>query len=177
MEREYLEKTVRIVGLDLSLTATGIADSSGAIVYKPKHKVPMIRLNEIDTYFREWIRTQKPQACVIENYAYGAKNAREVIGELHGVVRLALHQATVPFALVAPTQLKQFATGKGNANKDTMIATAARLGCPADDNNAVDAWWLHKMSCEFYKLEGRLDLPKEQRDVAKKIEWPMRFAA
>lgn len=172
------EPNVRIVGMDLSLSATGLADCSGAIVFKPKSTVPMIRLNEFDTWIREWIRTQKPNMVVIENYAYGAKNQRETIGELHGVIRLALHQATVPFALVAPTQLKKFATGVGNAKKDDMIGEAARIGCPANDNNAVDAWWLYKMACEKFNLYDRIQgLPKSQRDVANKIEWPTRFAA
>jgi crossover junction endodeoxyribonuclease RuvC len=170
--------SVRLVGMDLSLSATGIADVSGATVFKPKHTVPMIRLNEFDTWIREWIHIQKPSMVVIEGYAYGAKNQREALGELHGVIRLALHQATVPFALVAPTQLKKFATGIGNANKDTMIGEAARIGCPANDNNAVDAWWLYKMACEKYSMYDRITgLPKAQRDVVNKVEWPMRFAS
>lgn len=44
-----------------------------------------------------------------------------------------------------PATLKKFATGKGNANKDAMVATAARLGCPADDDNEVDGWWLYQL--------------------------------
>jgi Holliday junction resolvasome RuvABC endonuclease subunit len=172
-----VEKPIKILGLDLSLGATGIAINETAEVFKPKHTVPMIRLAE----FREWIHwilgEERPSMAVIENYAFGAKNAREVLGELHSVIKLALYDMTVPFALVPPTVLKKFATGVGNASKDEMIFRAARAGCPTADNNAVDAWWLQKMAQTHFQLPGMIvGFPKSQSDLTNKIEWPMRFA-
>jgi Holliday junction resolvasome RuvABC endonuclease subunit len=171
------DKPIKIMGLDLSLGATGIAINDTATVFKPKSTIPMIRLAE----FRKWIhwvlREERPSMAVIEGYAFGAKNSREVLGELHSVIKLALYDMTVPFALVPPTVLKKFATGVGNAGKDQMVYAAARAGCPASDNNAVDAWWLQKMCQTHFQLPGMIvGLPKNQSSLTNKVDWPMRFA-
>lgn len=172
-----LSDEIRIVGLDLALGQTGIAALGNAGVFKPDSTVPMMRLAE----FREWaIRlcvNTRPAMCVIEGYAFGAKNGREVTGELHGTVKLALYDHQVPFAIVQPTVLKKFATGVGNAGKDQMVYEAARLGCPASNNNAVDAWWLQQMAFHKFDLPGKVSLPKAQSILVNKVEWPMRFAS
>ncbi len=136
----------------------------------------MIRLAEFRTWINDFLESNQVNMAVIEGYAFGAKNAREVVAELHSVIKLALYDKSIPFALIAPTSLKKFATGNGAAHKDEMVYEAARLGCPASDNNAVDAWWLRQAALHKFDLPGKVSLPKTQSVLVNKIEWPMRFA-
>ena len=148
--------TPRIVGLDLSLTAAGVATHTGPLAMKPpKNCVGVHRL--------AWYRSvlgdiyNDADLVVVEEYAFSRANAHShEIGELGGVIRLDLHDSGIPFVAVNPSCLKKFATGKGNAGKDDMVATAARNGCPVNDNNAVDAWWLRQMALYAY---GDADIP------------------
>jgi crossover junction endodeoxyribonuclease RuvC len=59
---------------------------------------------------------------------------------LHGVIRYGLYRRGIPYLLVAPGQVKKFATGKGNSEKNLVIrAVFQRFGIEADDDNAADA--------------------------------------
>lgn len=135
---------MNIVGLDLSLTATGICTASRCETVTVK-STGMRRLLDI----REQLVDRGICAAdlvVLEGYSFGSRQSHaHALGELGGHIRLCLYSAEIPYVDVAPALLKKFATGKGNANKDQMVATAARAGCPADDNNAVDAWWLRQL--------------------------------
>lgn len=163
-----------IVGLDLSLTATGIscADHTDTI-RPPKDYRGVDRL--------EWLRseivghlTAGNGLVVLEGYSYASANQAHQVGELGGVVRLTLRRLDIPWVVIPPSSLKKFATGKGGAAKDAMVAAAARLGCPADDNNAVDAWWLRQLGLYALVAAGYDGVPHTAyRDEAvAKIEWP-----
>jgi Holliday junction resolvasome RuvABC endonuclease subunit len=67
--------------------------------------------------------------------------------ELHGVFRLAAHDAEMAVHTVAPTELKKHATGRGNATKDDMLAHARWLRpttdfASHDEADAVCLWHL-----------------------------------
>lgn len=160
---------MEIVGLDLSLTATGVASvGRGSWVVGSKHK-GVERLNELEVDLVSTCR--EADLVVIEGYAFGAKNAREAMGELGGVVRLGLYRQGVPFAVVQPTVLKKFTTGKGNSPKDEMLLTASRrYGFFGMNNNEADAWMLMLMGRAhhgLYQAEYAY-----QKESLKKVEWP-----
>lgn len=172
-----------IVGLDLSLTATGVCVDGTCDTIKTK-RTGMERLHEL--------RSEILQCCdgadlvVIEGYAMGSARQSHsyATGELGGLIRYALWVHDIAYVEIPPASLKQFATGKGNANKDAMVATAARAGCPADDNNAVDAWWLFQMGAYQAWSAGRRAGPTPglavtaYRDKAvAAITWPTREVA
>lgn len=169
---------MNLIGLDLSLTATGVctgADDARTISVKSKG---MRRLVEIREALCSAGGLAAADLVVIEGYSYASGHQAHQMGELGGWIRLNLHMADIPYVEVAPATLKKFATGKGNAGKDQMVATAARSGCPADDNNAVDAWWLYQMALYWFvgrPYGGGCDIPRTAyRDEAvAKIEWPV----
>ena len=105
----------RILGLDLSLTATGWAlvwDGSPKWgVIKSKHRSAK-RLSEIRNEVRVIIYQEQPSLAVIEGYSYGSHQGMAGLAELGGVVRLLLLDMGVPFIVVQPTTNKKFATGK-----------------------------------------------------------------
>jgi Holliday junction resolvasome RuvABC endonuclease subunit len=94
------------------------------------------------------------------------------------VIRLALHEAGIPFAVVQPSTLKRLATGKGNAGKDEVLAAAIRrLGFDGHDNNEADALWLLAAGHVWYGAPGAPQLPASHREALAKVQWPDLIAA
>ena len=94
------------------------------------------------------------------------------IGELGGVMRLLFFDLGIPFVEVPPSNLKQYATGKGNGPKDGVVVAAAhRLNYRGADNNEVDALFLLQMALAFYDQPGCVEMPALNRKALVKIEW------
>jgi crossover junction endodeoxyribonuclease RuvC len=164
---------MNIVAFDLSLTATGYASSAGAVgvLSPPKTIAGGIRR-------LQWIRFQVLQLSaaadlvVLEGYAYGAKGRAVVnIGELGGVIRVALADRARAFVEVPPANLKLFATGKGNAPKDDVFGAAIRkLKYAGNNHNEADALWLLEMArARYHEL---WDGNEAQHRALSKITWP-----
>lgn len=137
---------MRYIGLDLSLTSTGYAfgETTGRIAVKSKG---VERLEAIRYQVVARVLQAEAECAILEGYAYGRPNQAHQVGELGGVIRMVLHEMHIPFIVVAPTALKKWATGKGNATKDAMIAAAIRKhGFKGDSNDEADAWLLLKMA-------------------------------
>jgi Holliday junction resolvasome RuvABC endonuclease subunit len=177
-----IERTVpRVYGLDLSLTATGIAyaDSSTSTI-KTKLTDRDLRLGHIrdqvaaalgGPVLTADITSPWPDLVVIEDLPTHAKSAG-ITGMVHGVVRELLSTAGVPYTLVSPATLKKFATGKGNADKTAMaIAALKRAGLEFPDDNQVDAFWLHAMGRDHLGFP-LFAVPAAQRDAMGKVAWP-----
>lgn len=167
---------MNIVGLDLSLRATGIADADGADVIKvglPAHASDYERTLRLRT-LTQLIgrRTRNADVVVIEGPAYMAEFSHaHSLGELAGVVKVCLVQWRVPFVIVATTALKKFATGKGNAPKDAVFAEAVRVNPAIRSNDEADAYWLRCMGLGHYEQRDHI-APKYRREVLESIKWP-----
>lgn len=142
--------TVPILGLDLSLTATGVFgnDAAGEAHYgvlRTKTALGDARLEFIDEQVTHYLDAIQPSFAVIEDLPYSARNAG-VTGMVQGVVRLRLQQRRIPYLLTVASTLKVFATGDGRAKKPDMIAMwNARHATQLKDDNIVDAGWLWSM--------------------------------
>lgn len=84
-----------------------------------------------------------PVLVVIEGYAFGMGrgNTLAFLGELGGVVKIALADHTeATVRIVPPATLKKFVAGKGNAPKAVMLKEVfRRFGVDVDDDNLADA--------------------------------------
>lgn len=56
----------------------------------------------------------------IEDYAMGAKGRVFHIGENGGALKMRLYKNRLSYSTISPSEVKKFATGKGNANKEAM---------------------------------------------------------
>lgn len=134
--------TVKVTGLDLSITATGAAHAvEGAAC----------------THLIKTRGTKDDRLVVIKNqvlgYAAGSELALieglgfasmklAISGMVHGAVRSALIEAGIPYATIPPTSLKKYATGNGAADKTAMaLAAFKRAEMEFKDDNQCDAWW------------------------------------
>lgn len=168
---------LRAVGLDLSLTATGIAPVSGVTltVQPGKGLRGAARLAEM----REGILSIAtaggvPDIVVIEGPAYSralGAGHHEAAGLWWQVV-CSLHTAGIPYAVASPSALKKYATGKGNATKSDMrMALFQRAVLDLRDDNQVDAWWLRCAALDRFD-EAPVLLPAAQRAALDKVTWP-----
>ena len=87
------------------------------------------------------------KTLVFEAARHGAskmQGALVVQAELQGVLKLFCEQRLMHYRGYSPTELKKFATGKGNAGKQQVLA-AAQARWPEKkviDDNEADALWL-----------------------------------
>lgn len=167
---------MHVVALDLSLTATGVADSrtmDARVISPPRGLSEAGRLFYLQKAIDQ--ATEGADLVVREGYAMGAKNMAHVrsIGELGGVVRLTLHCRNRPLVEVPPATLKKFATGAGNAPKEAVLQAAwQRLKYEGHDHNESDALFLMHAALVHYGLPGAVQLPKAQVEALAKIDWP-----
>lgn len=77
------------------------------------------------------------------NCAPRMQGALVVQAELQGVLKLWCERRRIAYRGYSPSEIKKYATGKGNANKEAMVA-AARQRWPEfkGDDNEADARWL-----------------------------------
>ncbi|GII63576.1 hypothetical protein Skr01_36610 [Sphaerisporangium krabiense] len=164
-----------VVGLDLSLTATGVADLSA-----PRHTSRIrpgdLRGTERLRYIYAAVGDQIDGAelVVVEGPSYGSMSGaghHEAAG-LWWLIRYELDLYKLPVAVVPPSVLKKYATGRGNATKaDMRVALLQRTGIDLRDDNEVDAWWLAAAG-HHHLGELLVELPAAQRAALGSVAWP-----
>ncbi len=142
--------TPTVVAFDLSLTSTGVADRDGTRRIRPKTN-GVERLIEVrDAVLWEChgpANGATLDLVLLEGYSYGSPNAAHPVGELGGVVRVALYEAAIHFEVVPPASIKIFACGKGNAKKDdVLLAAVRRLDYQGNSGDEADALWLYALA-------------------------------
>lgn len=153
--------TVRVVGLDLSITATGIAWADGSTFTVKSKQVGDSRLLAICHEIGIAIDGRSIDLVVIEDLPTHAMSAG-ITGMVHGAARTYLLRLRAPYVTMPPATLKKFATGRGNADKTAMaIALLKRAGIELADDNQVDAWWLRAAGMQMLG-EPVVDLPAAQ---------------
>lgn len=177
---------MRVVGVDLSLTATGIAtpEDTRTVVTVPEQGDDA-RMAEIAGIVKAvaWSGEGPLSLVVLEGgSSHGVTAFR--LGGLHYVVRNTLFRNRIPFAVVSPATLKKFATGHASykdtvtgrmihtAKPDMRMALYKRTGIDEPNDNLVDAWWLYYAGL-FHLGHRPFTLPAAQIDALAKAEWPL----
>ena len=176
-----------VIGLDPSLTGTGIASSNGwcdVIGYKKaRTKDPGItqlphaqRLHALRTLATQVLEAiARPDLVVMELPAVsrsggGAHERGWFWWQLYG----QLHNRQIPIGLLAPNARALYATGKGNAAKGAVIDQVSRRfpAWTTDGNdNAADAVALMAAGRDWLG-HPITELPKTHRAAIDKAIWP-----
>lgn len=178
-ERPAAPAGLRVIGLDLSLTSTGVALPDGTTYrIKTRDKDGDRRLLHIRDSIRDDLAEHRPHLAVIEDLPKHAM-AAGFTAKVHGAVLCELLDAGVPYAYIVPATLKSYACDNGRAEKSDMAA-AAYLAAGAefaDDKGGdqCDAWWLRAAGHDWAGVP-LFDLPQAQRDRLSKGKWPAEFA-
>ncbi|MGW7248851.1 crossover junction endodeoxyribonuclease RuvC [Streptomyces decoyicus] len=174
-EVRFAPAELRVIGLDLSLTSTGVALPDGTTYrIKTRDKDGDRRLLHIRDSIRDDLEEHEPHLAVIEDLPKHAM-AAGITAQVHGVVKAELLDAAVPYALIVPATLKSYACDHGSADKARMAA-AAYLAAGAefaDDRGGdqCDAWWLRAAGHDWCGMP-LFTLPQAQRDRLGKAKWP-----
>lgn len=126
----------RVVGLDLSLTSTGMSDGQSvhAVQTAPEESLEA-RMDKILCQVLTFVYSptqwtdghpldQMADLVVIEGAAFGAKgDAVDQLAGLRMIIRHRLYRIGVRFAMVPPTTLKAYTTGNGRATKAQMVTS------------------------------------------------------
>lgn len=162
-----------VLAFDLSLTSTGVAHTNGApSVLRPTMR-GVQRLEWFHSIVIAITAAETPDLVVLEDYAFHGRNAHShELGELGGVVRLALHHHSIPWLAVVPSSLKKYSTGKGNAGKEEVLASAIRrLGYEGHSHDEADALWLRAMALDGLGHPA-VTLPADHRKALDRVSWP-----
>lgn len=175
-----------VMGLDLSLTATGYAFVeegvlTGGGVLKSKAApgtsatARRIRMLEMDVL--DLVGDFSPFLVVIESPSFGSTTgAQHERAGLWWSVVCELDAFGYPIATVTPSGLKKYATGNGNSAKDEVLAAVIRRyptqGWSITDNNVADACVLAAMGARHLAEPVEESMPDRALDAMKPVKWP-----
>lgn len=188
-----------VIGLDLSLTATGLAEvQDGEVVttYRVKSagkkdddlEARGKRLKRLSDEIMEWVlEGDDPDLVVIESPAYGAKfgSPHDRSGLWWSIVSRLMAEG-FPIATVAPMSRAKYGTGRGNARKPDVLEAvrvnygpfvASPYGIP--DDNVADAVLLAAMGARIIgePVECEGDLPTTHLSALDKVALPFGLIA
>lgn len=185
-----------IVGLDPSLTSTGIATwRDGEVTIQKIETSGAADATLLERHRRlHNLRLDIGLAChgadvvLIEGPSHGAPRQRGTF-DRNGLWWLVVDwfgnycsetaehgrkDATgVPIVEVPPATLKKYATGNGSAGKEAMLVAAVRRfpDVPVNTNDEADAMWLLAIGCQHLG-QSIVEVPKVNLTFLSKIEWP-----
>lgn len=162
---------IKVLGLDLSITGTGLAHTLEGEVcthtVKTREKDRDGRLTQIQNQIREL--ATGAELCLIE--APTPRSPSSVVsGMVQGAARLVLLELGIPYGTLMPASLKKFATGRGTGDKIPMaIAALKRAGLEFPNDNECDAFWLW-VAANYQVGQPVFDLPALNRESLSKIK-------
>jgi Holliday junction resolvasome RuvABC endonuclease subunit len=157
---------MRILGLDLSLRSTGyvLLDEDDVAWYGVVGSDTLReseRLAMFDRWIREQLRDKRFTHVAVEGYSYGTPQGHTHafgIGELGGVMKLAIHQAGIPMQVIAPGTWKKVLCGNGSlSKKNSAVELYKRYAIEFHSQDTLDAWAV--AMCRRRQLLG-LDKPE-----------------
>jgi Holliday junction resolvasome RuvABC endonuclease subunit len=148
--------------------------------WKPKGKMPtgverLYKLKiDIGLVLCQLSKRGRIARIAMEGYSMYERYGQHASGEVGGVIKLTilLHfggrgERAYP-VLVAPQQLKKFATGNGNTKKELITKEVLkRWDIDFDDTNLAEAYVLARMA---HAVDVKPEMPLFQQDVIKKLQ-------
>lgn len=175
--QEQESTDAQVVGLDLSLNATGVCLPDGeTYTIKCKASQGDARFTIIRDHIRVVLRHSRPDVAVIEDVGRFKGRTMIVMAMVRACAVLELRDCGIPYVFASPNQLKAFATGNGSADKGDMMRAAADWGGPVfTDDNQCDAWWLRQMGLCAYGGPDDAHVPVNAKRMAVlgAVTWPV----
>jgi crossover junction endodeoxyribonuclease RuvC len=151
--------------------------------WKPKGTMPsgVLRLRRLMVEIDRELRKLEGdiRKIAVEAYSMAEKYGQHASGEVGAAIKLTIlahfqasDQRAYP-VLVAPQQLKKFATGNGNTRKDMLAKEVLkRWDVDFNDTNLAEAYVLARIA---YAVDANPEMTKFQEDVVKALEGRTEF--
>ncbi|MBT2234796.1 hypothetical protein [Nonomuraea sp. NEAU-A123] len=174
-----------IVGLDLSLTATGMANGVGwcekvgreGITNMPL-RTKYRTLNDLASRIIVLTNAEKAHLVLVEKLVFNRQDGgRGGVGErsyLYYRTMGIIADAGVPIVEVPQATLKTYALGKGSGSKGEIVDSIARrlpIFHTGGDHNQADAATLAALGADHLG-HSLADMPKTHRAALDKLTWP-----
>ncbi|MFD3717225.1 hypothetical protein [Streptomyces sp. NPDC058674] len=165
-----------VIGLDLSLTSTGVAGVDWAEVLRSKHKghrrLSWLRMEIYD-------RTKSADLVVVEgpSYGHGAQAGHHELGGLWWMITHDLWRRNLPYAVCPPKVRAVYATGDGNANKGKVrdgVRTWFGVDCDGGASARYDKADAVTMACLGAHWLGYpvAEMPATHTRALDSVAWP-----
>lgn len=144
---------MKVLALDIA-TNTGwkTQTASGVWNLKPNRgESAGMRVVRFKAKVREIVELENITLISYERPAGMHKSSIMVASEMVGVLLDFCIENNIEVACYSATEIKKFATGKGNANKQAMIQAAVDLGFNPTDDNEADAIHLYNLTLNDVK--------------------------
>lgn len=167
-------RAIRYIGLDPS-TRTGFValDATGNVLIAKEimgdgKEDPKRMASQIDAIISN---IKHDDIVCIEGFGFASQQAIQ-LGGIGWGIRMALYRCNIPFIEASPSQLKKFATGKGNTPKDGMaVPIFKRWGFEHKSNNVTDAFVLAQIALTL-KSDMAIQITQSQSEVQQAIKNP-----
>lgn len=173
--------TVTVLGLDLSLTSTGIALITADQPPTTRRLTPPAKLR--DHHRLNWLLDNiantagRTNLVVVEGPSYASTGRGQ--HERAGLWWLTTHHlwaAGIPTAIAPPAALKRYATGRGNAGKDDVLREVTRrFPTFGGGNDEADALVLAAMGADHLG-QPLTPMPATHRTALDGVQWPTQEA-
>jgi crossover junction endodeoxyribonuclease RuvC len=150
------EKPVYL-GIDQSYSGFAITAYQDGKYYTEVYKSDkrgIDRLRDIQSHTMNWLHQfDNITDVAMEGYAFGSQMAN-MLGELGGMVKLTLLEFGIYPLIVPPTNLKKYATGKGNgvSKSQILMHVYKKWGAEFSDDNAADSYVLAHIVAGAHEL-------------------------
>ncbi len=139
----------KILALDIA-TTTGwkTETASGTWNLKPNRgESEGMRVVRFKSKVKELVELEGIELISYERPAGRFKSSIMVASEMVGVLKELCIEAGLDLACYSATEIKKFATGKGNANKESMVQAAKeQYGYLGDSDDEADAIHLYHLT-------------------------------
>lgn len=106
-----------------------------------------MKLIRMKAKLKEIIETEKIDIVVFERPSGRMPAAIMSHAKFVAIVEIYCTENNIPYKGYSANEIKKFASGKGNCNKQVMLEEAKRqLGYPGKDDNEADALWLLELA-------------------------------
>ena len=178
---------MNVVGIDLSLTGTGLAFINNDITVRTISSKGRATATITERYERVSAHANRIVANILDGLPNGprlavleqpAQSKGALPGQLdsHGLWWLVMYwlRNEMPVAHVSPSTRPVYATGKGNAGKDAVLAAVVRRypNVPVANNNEADALILAAMGARWAGTPIDNPLPQTHLRAMTAPQWP-----
>lgn len=150
-----MKKSIKILAIDQAtkcgwccgLDLNGVWDLT-----TKKDESTGMKLLRFKSKLREVYEKEKIDIVVYERVAGLYKNSIIHSAKMAGIIESFCEENNIQYRAYSAAEIKKFATGKGNANKQKMIEAAQKYGIEIIDDNHADALHIYHLALQDFKF-------------------------